>query len=511
MGAGESNSKRIAKNTIMLYFRQIVCMIVGLYTMRVVLDVLGTENYGIYNIVGSIIILFSFLNNGLGNATKRYITSEIAVGTDESRQDVFNTAVIAHMIIAAIILVIAETIGLWAVNYFLNFPQERKFAANVVYQFSVLAALIGIMQSPFLSAIIAHEKMDVYAYFTIFDVVFKLLIVFLVQVLTGDKLIIYSILLFCVYILNVMIYRIYCYKTFKMCKWKKVRNKPLLKKIFNYTSWSLFGQGAVVASNQGVGMLVNIFYNVSVNAAMGISTSVTRIVNEFVTNFQQAFNPPITKNYVNKDFSGLIDLVWKTSRYSSYLVLVFLLPVCFEIEDLLNIWLVNVPDYSVEFCVLSIISIYFEAIAAPLWMILCSDADIKKYQLTVSAIFMLNLVLSWVFLKLGCAPYIVTAVRIFVNVILIIARLFFVRVRVLGFNILKWSYEVFGKAVLIIALPLIATIVLCRLNYSHIWIRLLVVSGISFLLTSLSIFILGIKKSERVFFINVVKNRALHK
>lgn len=511
MPSNVSNNKRIAKNTILLYFRQIVCMIVGLYTMRVVLDVLGTENYGIYNIVGSIIILFSFLNNGLSNATKRYITSEIAVGTDESRQDVFNVAVIAHMIIAAIILVVAETIGLWAVNYFLNIPQERMLAANVVYQFSVFAALIGIMQSPFLSAIIAHEKMEVYAYITIFDVIFRLLIVFLVQALTGDKLIIYSILLFCVYILNVIIYRIYCYKTFKMCKWKKVRNKQLLKKIFSYTSWSLFGQGAVVASNQGVAMLINIFYNVSVNAAMGISTSVTRIVNEFVTNFQQAFNPQITKSYVNKNFSDLTDLVWKTSRYSSYLVLVFLLPVCFEVEDLLNIWLVDVPDYSVEFCVLSIISVYFEAITAPLWMVLCSDTDIKKYQLTISAIFMLNLVLSWAFLKLGCAPYIVTAVRIFVNVVLIVARLFLVRAKLAGFNIFKWLYDVFGKSVLIIALPLIVTIVLCRLDYSYIWIRLLMVSGISFLLTLLSIWILGIKKSERDFLINIVKNRVLHK
>lgn len=479
--------------------------------MRVVLNVLGTENYGIYNIVGSIIVLFSFLNNGLGNATKRYITSEIAVGTDDSRQEVFNTAVIAHVIIAGIILVGAETIGLWAVNYFLNIPQERMFAANVVYQFSVFAALIGIMQSPFSSAIIAHEKMNVYAYFTIFDVVFKLLIVFLVQALTGDKLIIYSILLFCVFILNVLIYRIYCYKTFKMCKWRRVNNKPLLKKIFNYTSWSLFGQGAVVASNQGVAMLINVFYNVSVNAAMGVSASVTNIVNQFVTNFQQAFNPPITKSYVNKDFAGLTDLVWKTSRYSSFLVLVFLLPVCFEVDDLLKIWLVNVPDYSVEFCMLSIISIYFEAITAPLWMILCSDADIKKYQLTVSAIFMLNIVLSWIFLELGFAPYIVTAIRIFVNIVLIIARLFFVRTKIAGFNIAKWAFDVFGKSVLIITLPLIATIVLGRFDYPNIWIRLMIVSSISFLLTCFSIFALGIKKTERQFFITAIKNKVLHK
>lgn len=502
-----SSTSRIAQNTLMLYFRQIVCMIVGLYTMRVVLDVLGADNYGIYSIVGSIIILFSFLNNGLGNATKRYITSEIAVGTDDSRQEVFNTAVIAHIFIAAIILVIAETIGLWMVNHFLNIPEERMFAANVVYQFSIFASLLGIMQSPFSSAIIAHEKMNVYAYFTIFDVVFKLLIVFLLQALTGDKLIIYSILIFFVYILNVLIFRIYCYKKFKMCRWKKVRNKPLLKNIFTYTSWSLFGQGAVVASNQGVAMLINIFYNVSVNAAMGVSASVTRIVNEFVTNFQQAFNPPITKSYVNKDFSGLTDLVWKTSRYSSFLVLVFLLPICFEAEDLLNIWLVNVPEYSVEFCVLSIISIYFEAITAPLWMILCSDADIKKYQLTVSAIFMFNLVLSWIFLELGFAPYIVTVVRILVNIILIIARLIFVKVKITGFNILKWTFDVFGKSVLIIALPLIVTLALYKLDYTNIWIRLLSISGISFFLTSLSIFIFGINKSERHFFITAVKNK----
>ncbi len=505
-----SNNKRIAKNTFYLYVRMAVMLVISLFTARIVFNTLGVNDYGLYNIVGSIIVFFSFLNNGLGNATRRYITAEIATGTGESRKTVFNTAFVSHVLIAIIILLIAETIGLWVVNNVLNIDSERMFAANVVYQLSVFSALFGIILSPYTSAILAYERMSIYAYFTIIDVVTKLLIIFLVQVLVGDKLVIYAILILFVQLINFAIYYFYCTRKFEMCKWKTVRDRGLIIKMFTYTSWSLLGQGAVVATNQGVALLINIFYNVAVNASLGISNSISHMVNDFVVNFQKAFNPQITKYYVSGETGELNKLVWRGSRYSSYLILIFLLPVCFEADDLIQLWLGNYPQYSAEFSILAMISIYFEAITAPLWMVLCSDANIKKYQIVVSSIFLLNILFSWIFLAIGFPPYTVFAVRIFVNILLIIARLLFVKARVDSFQINIWIYDVFVKSVIIIIPGIILGFVLRNIDYSFPIVRLLVVGGSTLILTSIAIFSWGMDMNERQFILLSLKNKISH-
>lgn len=497
MSETTANNKRIVKNTLYMYFRMAVMLLLSLYTARIVFNALGVEDYGTYNIVGSIIVFFSFLNNGLGNATKRYITSEIASGTDKSRREIFNSTVIAHILIAVVILFLSETIGLWLVNNVLNIPSNRMFAANVVYQLSVFSALLGIVQGPYSSSILAYERMNIYAYFSLFDVLFKLLLVFLIQIIDGDKLIVYAFLIFVIGICNIIIYRSYCYISFPMCKWKMVKDRKLLRELFAYTSWSLFGQGAVVASNQGVSFLINVYYGVVVNAAVGVSNSVTNVVNNFVTNFQYAFNPQITKYYVAQEKSELIKLVWRSSRFSSYLVLIFLLPVCFEAKDILFLWLGDYPKYSIEFCILTMLCIYLEAITAPLWMILCSDSDIKKYQITVSSIFMLNVILSWFLLALGNAPYSVVIVRIVVNIILILTRLFLVEKKIVGFPIIKWLKDVVGTSIVSVIIPFLVTYLVSLINIVNIYLRLFYVGGVAFVITFFSIFYLGLSCEER--------------
>ena len=490
-----------------MYIRMAVMLIITLYTARIVFNALGINDYGIYNVVGSIIVMFSFINSGLSNATKRYITAEIATGTDESRRKVFNSAIIAHILIAFIILIIAETVGLWLVNYLLNIPPERLTAANWVYQFSIATALLGIMQSPFTSAILAYERMSIYAYLTIVDAVCKLMIAYLIQVVNSDKLVLYASLIFLIGIINLIVYRFYCNRKFVMCKWMLVHDKALLKKMFTYTTWSLFGQGAVVLSNQGVTFIVNFFWGVAVNAAMGISNQITKVVNDFVLNFQYAFNPQITKFYVNGNNEELKKLVWRSSRYSSYLVLLFLLPVCFEASDLLRLWLGDYPEYSVEFCVLTMICVYLEAITAPLWMVLCSDAEIKTYQLTVSAIFLLNVLFSFVFLLIGLPPYTVIAVRIVVDAILIMARLLFVRQKVSGFSIAGWVRDVFLVALLIVIPPFVGAWMSSRIIYTSTLVRLIAVSAIALSLTVISIYVIGMTRQEKQLLKSFVKDK----
>ena len=275
MNVVEKN-KKILINTLYMYIRMFIMLILSLFTARIVFNTLGVDNYGIYGLVAGIIVFFSFLNNGLSAATKKFVTGAI-VDESESISHTFNTCIIAHFIISLIVLFLSETIGIWIVNNVLNIPHDRIYAANWVYQLSVIAAILGIIQSPFGALIIAYEKMNIYAYFTIIDVVFKLFIIYLIQYINGDKLIIYSILIFTVTLINIVIYFVYTYQQFPLCRIQRIRlDRKLLKEIFSFTSWSLFGQAAVVGTNQGTSVLVNVYNSVAVNAAMGHRTAVRR-------------------------------------------------------------------------------------------------------------------------------------------------------------------------------------------------------------------------------------------
>lgn len=493
------DNKRIAKNTLYMYLRMLVTMVVSLYTSRIVFQALGIDNYGIYNVVGSVIVFFSFINQGLTTSTRRYITAEIAKGDAESQRNVFNLAVWAHVMIAGIILVLGETIGLWAVNNLLNLPEDRMFAANVVYQLSVLSAILSVMQAPFSAAITAHERMNIYAYLSILDVVMRLLLAYIVMVAPYDKLIVYAIVVFFVGVLNVVINRIYCYRKFPMCKYKRPHNKSLLKEMFGYMGWSLGGQLMVVLTNQGVTVLVNMFFTVASNAAMGVSNQITKIVNQFVTNFQIAFHPQITKQYVSRNYEEMNELAFRSSRYSSYLVLLFLVPICCQVTNFLGIWLGDYPQYAVEFCILTLVGICIDAMSAPLWMILSADKNIKKYQIVISAIYSFNFIGAWILLKCGLPPYSVILARIIVYLIAIVARLLLVKKKVSSFSIHHWVVEVFLQSLILAMIPLMCYWGIYHIRIGSAVLELIIKGGLEFIITGLTIFLIGLKQNERRF------------
>lgn len=480
-----------------MYLRMLVTMAVSLFTTRIVFRALGVDNFGIYNVVGSVIVFFTFINSGLTTATRRYITAELAKGDEESQRNVFNLAVWAHVLISGIVLLLGETIGLWAVNSLLNIPADRMFAANVVYQLSVFSAILSVMQAPFTAAITANERMNIYAYLSILDVVLKLVIAYIVMVVSGDKLIIYAICVFIVGFLNIAINRAYCYKVFAMCKYKRPHNKPLLKEMFSYMGWNLTGQGMVVLTNQGVTMLVNVFFSVAANAAMGVSNQIAHIVNGFVTNFQVAFHPQITKLYVSKNHTDLINLANRSSRISSYLVLIFLIPIFFQIDNFLTLWLGDYPEYTVEFCVFTLVAIFIDSLSAPLWMILAADTNIKKYQIVLTSIYSLNFIGAFVALKIGFAPYSVIVVRVMVFIIAVTARLLLVKEKLSDFSISGWLMNIVLNSVKVLIIPVICIVIMSQFPISNIIVEVIIYGGLSLLSVCGSIYVFGLQKAER--------------
>lgn len=492
-----STNKRIAKNTLYMYLRMIVVMIVSLFTTRIVFKALGIDDYGLYNVVGSIIVLFGFINSGLTTATRRYITAEIANGDKDSQQNVFNLSLCAHGLIAIIIFILAETAGLYLVNYTLNIPEDRLVAANVVYQMTVLTAIWNVFQAPFQAAITAFERMNIYAYLSILDIVLKLVVAYIISIYSGDKLIIYSILIFASVFITTLVTRLYCIRRFDICRFKKPHNKKLLKEIFGYMGWSLIGQFVVVLTSQGVSMLVNVFFSVAANAAMGISNQITNVVHQFVSNFQVAFQPQITKQYVTRQYDSLNTLALRASRFSSYLVLIFLVPIAFQIDNFLCIWLGDYPEFAVEFCLLTLLCIFIDSISAPLWMMAMADNHIKKYQIIISIIYSFNFIGAWFVLKLGCAPYSVIIVRCFVYIVAFLARLFYIKEKIPNFSLLKWLHNSVLETLKIIIIPIVIMTLLANIQFINMYVELIAMAGAAFVLMVTSIFIFGLNKEER--------------
>lgn len=503
----ESNNIRIAKNSMYMYLRMFVILLVSLYTTRIVFNVLGVQDYGIYNVVGGIIVFFTFINSSLAGATQRYITAELAEGTEDTQRDVFSASIISHLLIGLIIVFMGETIGLWFLNTIMNIPEDRMAAANIVYQLSIFSTFISVLQAPYNATIMAHEKMSVYALFSIFDVLFKLMVAFLIKTIDGDKLIIYASLIFVVGVINILIYRTYCHRAFSMCRFKKNKDRQIFKGLFSYTGWALFGTATYVGTNQGVTMLVNYYNGVIINAAMGVSNQIVSVVSQFVTNFQVAFRPQIVKNYVTRDEMELSKLTILASRISSYLILILLVPICLEIKDFLGIWLGEYPKYAVEFCVLTLVCIYFESICGPLITLITSDKNIRKYQLTVSLIYVTNIFFCWIALSNDVVPYMVIAIRLVVDLALVASRLLLMHNQWYHFPIRDWIQSVILKPLLVFMIPISFSYFLHRIPVESVWVRLIVLSGLSFLACVASVYFLLLRKEERQIIIRYLTKR----
>jgi O-antigen/teichoic acid export membrane protein len=503
----QENNKRIAKNTMLLYFRMLITIGVSLYTSRIVLNALGVEDFGIYNVVGGVVVLFSFFNNAMSTATQRFLSFELGKNDIEEVKRTFSMSMTAHASIVILVILLAETVGLWFLNMHMNIPDGKMNAANWVYQFSILATCIGIIQVPYNASIIAYEKMSFFAYISIIEVIFKLLVAFLLVYISFDKLKIYSILICFVSFFTFLLYRFYCKRKIEVCTYHFFWDRALYKRLMSFSGWSLFGSVAVVGANQGVNILLNIFYGVVVNAAMGIANQVNSVLNKFVSNFQTAFQPQIVKFYAAGDTKSLEQLIFRSSKFSFLLLFTLTFPIMLNVDFVLKIWLKTVPECTSVFCNLIIISSLLESLAAPLWMTMQATGKIKKYQLYISTAIGLNLLFAYIFLKNGFPPYIVLVIKVAIDVLCFIIRLLFVQsyvdVRISQF-IKTVLYRVFPIVIVILPLPYFLS------KYYVEWKGLILSSLSFFILEVFLVYLIGFTKQERKTINRFVVNKLRH-
>jgi len=400
------DNKRIAKNTGMLYIRMLFVMAVSLYTSRIVLNALGIVDFGIYNVVGGIVAMFAFLNQTLGSATQRFITYQLGKNDNEELKKVFSTSLLIHAGIAIVILILAETIGLWFLNNKLNIPSDRMYAANWVFQFSILASIVSIIQVPYNATIIAHERMNVYAYVSIIEVLLKLLLVYLLLISNYDKLIVYSILIFVVNALIFMIYRIYSKRQYSECTFKLYHDKQLYKSMLNFAGWNTFGTMAATGANQGINILLNLFFGPAVNAARAISYQVSSAINSFNNNFQTAVTPQITKLYADNKITELHTLLFQNAKFSFLLLYFISLPVLFELNTLLFWWLKVVPENTLLFCRIILVHGLIYSMTRPFIMAIHATGKMKVLNLTAGMSLLMVLPISYLLLKIGFPPFV---------------------------------------------------------------------------------------------------------
>ena len=399
----ESN-KRLAKNTLALYFRTFVTLIISLYTTRVILDVLGETDYGIYSLVAGIVILFSFLNGALSYATERFLTVQLGRNNLHKMKQVFSMSMTTLILIVVIFLILSETLGLWFINSKLNIPPERLWAANWVYQLSIVTFSITVLRTPYRATIISNEKMAFFAYVSVFESIIKLIIVFCLQFSNYDKLITYATLFLIVTFLVNVVYFIYCKRNFVTCSYYIFWNKKLFTDLTSFTGWNLLGNMTNIFTQNGVVFMVNIFYGVGLNAALGIANQVNSAVTSFISGFQTSFVPQIVKLYSQSKTDELHKMINSTSKFSFMLIAIPVIVLMINMSFILNIWLDVVPDYTVEFCLWIVAGSLIDATTGPYYAGIMANGNIKRYQIAISLSFLLDFIIIFILLYLGVSP-----------------------------------------------------------------------------------------------------------
>ncbi len=491
-------NKRIAKNTFLLYVRMLFTMAVSLYTSRVVLNTLGIEDYGLYNVVGGFVAMFSFFNGAMASATQRFLNFELGRGDTTRLHKVFCTSVNIHALISIVVVILSETVGLWFVYTQLNIPVDRFQAALWVYHASVFATVVMIMSIPYNAVIIAHERMGAFAYISVLEVVLKLLIVYLLVVSDIDKLKLYAVLMLLVQLLIRFIYGRYSSRNFAETHYRWVWDKPLFKDMTDFAGWSLFGNIAAVAFTQGLNVLLNMFFGPAVNAARGIAVQVQNAIKGFCVNFQTALNPQITKSYASGELEYMNMLVFTSSKFSYFLLLFLSLPVMLETELILKWWLNVVPAHTVVFVRLILVISMIDSMANPLIQAASATGKIRKYQAVVGTLLIMILPVSYVALKLGSPAEGVFLIQLVVFCIALLARAIMLR-SLVSFSIRIYMRKAIIPIVCVSVLSLIAPLVF------YVWMppslsRFIIVCVFSFLSVTLSVYFFGLENNERTFF-----------
>lgn len=490
-----SSNKRIAKNTLFLYWRTILIMIVSLFTSRVTLQALGVDNYGIANVVSGFVSMFSLISSALSISIMRFITYELGHGDIEKLKRIFSTAINIQLSIGLGIVILIETVGLWFLNNKMNIPADRMYAANWVLHSSALTFVISLLNVPYNALIVAHEKMSAFAYISILEVVLKLIVVYLLYVAPFDKLIVYTLLQTLVIILIRAIYGVYCTRHFPEAKYQRVRDKALIKEMFGFAGWSFFTSAAYLFNTHGVNLAINMFFGVAVNAARGVATQVQQALMGFVDNFTMAMNPQITKLYASGQKEEMEKLVIRGAKFSFFLSLIICLPVLVETDYILHLWLVEVPPHTIAFIRLTIVCTMIDKLGVTGYTACMATGNIKRYVLWITSVGCLVFPVTLLMYYMGApveSTYVVFAcVYIGVDTV----RLWIMK-GLLGFPVWKFVKDVVFTILLVTTVAAIIPI-LFVLIVPQSFVRLVFSVAISLIMASLAVYVLGLTTGER--------------
>lgn len=490
-----ANNKRIAKNTIFLYIRTFLIMLITLYTSRVVLNVLGVEDYGIYNVVGGVVAMFTVISGSLSAAISRFITFELGKGNLEHLRRIFSTSINIQLGISLLIFIVGEVAGVWFLNHKMNIPSERMLAANWVLHCSLLSFVINLISTPYNACIIAHERMKTFAYVSILEASLKLGIVYLLLASPFDKLSTYAVLLVVVALLIRLAYGIYCKRQFEECTYYFVYDKGIVKEMTGFAIWNFFGNTAYIFNTQGVNILINLFFGVTVNAARGIATQVEGAVMQFVGNFTTAVNPQITKSYATGDKAYMFRLVCMGAKYAYFLLLLFVVPIVLEADMILSLWLKVVPDYASLFLKLSMFGSLVFLLGNTMYTAAAATGKIRKYQFWVTIVGCLVFPLTWLAYKAGSPVYVTYLVYIGIYLVLVFVRLYILK-GLLNFPVMVFIREVMMRLFLVTPSAfLIPWFVTYYVEPSLV--RLVIVCILSVISTCMCIYVLGLESVER--------------
>lgn len=499
-------TRRIARNTLMLYIRMLFMMFMGLYTSRIVLQALGESDYGVYNVIGGVVAMFSIISGALNSAVSRFITFEMGKGEGARLNAVYSTAVTIQMILAAVVVIVAEPAGLWFIENEMTIEPSRIPAAKWVLHFSLLAFVINLMSVPQMASITAHEKMSAYAVIGIMDGLLRFGVALLIMNSSCDRLVFYAALMMLTVLLVRLAYGIYCRMHFDECRYRPVLDSSLLKEMFSFAGWNFIGVTAGVLRDHGGNILVNIFSgSVVVNAARGVALQLSNAVQGFVTNFMTAVNPQITKSYAADEHEYMFSLMMKSSRMAYYLLLVIVLPVMFNTDLLLQLWLGDVPAMSSDFARLFLILALSESLSGPLVTGMLATGNIRNYQILVGGLIMLNFPVSYIFLKLGAAPEVTVIVAVVISQICLFARLYMLR-KAVKFPMMEYLKRVYLN---VIKVTVMASVVAASLQslIPEGWTGF--ITGVlgCIVCAVLSVLFIGCSQSERHGLLQMIRRR----
>lgn len=509
MPNNSSNNKRIAKNTLMLYLRMLLIMLIRLYSSRVVLDVLGVNDYGLYNVIGGMVVMFSFINNAMTDSTQRYLTYELGKNSIDKVVQVFKTSKYIHIGIAFVFFILLEIFGVWFVENQMTIPDGRKNACLIVMHLSVITTMFKIINVPYNSLIIAHEKMNVFAYLSIIEALLLFSILFILDAVCCDKLILYGVLILVVQLIIQIIYRLYCRKTFEECSKKTRVNRKLFKDMLSFAGWNICGNMAQLFSTHGLNMLLNVYFNPAINAARGIAVTVQGAIGQFSGSFQSSINPQITKSYASGNYDYLNKLIFVSSKYTCFLLILISIPVIFETPYLLSIWLKNVPNLSVIFLRLILFTTIIEAIINPINVAVAATGYIKKYQIFNGLITISVLPLSAVAFYCGFDAKYAFIIQLCLCCISFFVR-FLVMKQFINIKINEYVKNVIVKCVIVVLLSLIIPLIIIS-NIEPSFERLILNFTLSLIWTFIVIYVSGMNKQERQYIKVFVYNKFFNK